>query len=109
MLFQAPPLMPIGLSMMFELATYGIVTGVIYNNRRRNKGYIFLGLFSAMILGRIVWGIMMTLIARFGGLDFTMKAFFAQAFITAIPGIIFHILIIPPIIVIIEKRLRIYE
>lgn len=108
-LFQSPPLMPIGISMMFELATYGMITGLIYNKRHRKKRNLFLALFLAMLLGRIVWGAVMSLIAHYGGLEFTNKIFFAQAFVTAFPGIIFHILIIPPILLLIEKRTQLYD
>jgi len=108
-LLGMPPIMPIGISMMFELATYGMVAGVIYSQKRRSKVYLFLGLIVAMIAGRIIWGSTMLLLARLVGFDFTWKLFFAEAFITALPGIILQILIIPPIISVSEKRIGIYD
>lgn len=97
-IFGMPPLMPIGIAMCFELATYGLVAGVLYQKLPKKKGYIFVTLIIAMIVGRVVWGLVSTLLYGVGGNEFGMAMFISQAFINAIPGIIAQIVLIPIIV-----------
>lgn len=57
LLFQMPPLYPVGLAMAFEMATYGLVSGLVYSRVQHNIKGIYLSLVPAMVVGRIVWGI----------------------------------------------------
>jgi len=52
-------------------------------------------LITAMIVGRMVWGIVMWIIMGATGGSFTWAAFVAGALTNAIPGIILHVAIIP--------------
>ncbi len=108
-IFGAPPIMPIGISMMFELATYGIVAGILYKKNREKKGAIYFSLIIAMIVGRVIWGSVMQILSMQIGFDFTWKIYVMQAFVTALPGIIVHILLIPPIIILMKKRIQNYD
>lgn len=90
-----PPLFPIGVSMMLELATYGLLTGILY---KLTDGKIFVSLIGAMIGGRIVYGIAHSILFSVAGMPFGMEAFIAGAFVTALPGIIIQLLLIPPVI-----------
>ena len=36
LLFQMPPLCPVGLAMAFEMATYGLVSGLVYSRVQHN-------------------------------------------------------------------------
>ena len=56
-----------------------------------------------MILGRLVWGVVMVVISGATGSAFTWAAFLAGAFTKAIPGIILHILLIPVIVLALER------
>jgi len=109
MLFQAPPLVPIGIPMMFELAAYGITAGVLYNYSKKKYRNIFIALFGAMLVGRIIWGIAMFLFSLLNGWAFTIPMFLTQAFVTALPGIFFQTLLIPPIIMVVGKRIQSYD
>lgn len=90
-----PPLFPVGVSMMLELATYGLLTGLLY---RLTKGKIILPLIGAMIGGRIVYGIVNTILFGMSDIPFGMEAFIAGGFVTALPGIIIQLILIPPIV-----------
>ena len=102
-LFQMPPLFPTGTAMAFELAVYGIVTGILYKKLPKKNSNIYIALICAMITGRIIWGMVQVLLAGITKVPFTWQAFTAGAFLTAIPGIICHILLIPPIVMILKK------
>ena len=98
-----PPIIPMGLTMVFELAAYGLVAGMLYLKLPDKAFSVYISLIAAMFFGRIVWGIAAALVFNFAGIPFSFEAFIAAAFTNAIPAIILHIVIIP-IIVIALKR-----
>lgn len=103
--FSMPPLFPTAVSMAFELATYGFVAGILYvllNKSVRNKLLsIYITLIASMIAGRIVMGIVNTILLAKGKYGF--DAFIAGAFVTALPGIIIQLIVIPVILVAFRK------
>ena len=103
MLFGMPPLFPTGAAMSFELLTYGLVAGVLYGMLPRRKSSIYVSLLCAMLAGRVVWGVVQVLFSGVTGSAFTWSAFMAGAFINAVPGIIVHIILIPVIVMAVEK------
>lgn len=103
LLFQMPPLFPIGISMSFELATYGLVTGILYQRLPKKNRNLYPVLVSAMLCGRVVWGIVRLLLAGISHTAFTWNAFLSEAFLTAIPGIVCHILLIPPVVMALKR------
>jgi hypothetical protein len=56
-----------------------------------------------MLVGRIIWGCTMVVLLGTGEAAFTWAAFLAGAFVNAIPGIIVHILLIPLIVLALQK------
>lgn len=104
MAFGMPPLYPNSVWMALELGTYGFVTGFLYNklNKFGIKG-VFISLASAMILGRIVWGIAKTILLALNDKPFLFEMFIAQGFIDAIPGIVLQFILIPIILYLIER------
>ena len=104
-LFGMPPLFPAGVAMCVELATYGAVSGLLYRTLPRKPISVYVSLIAAMLAGRVIWG--MVRAARTGVTDapFTWAAFIAGAFTQAIPGIILHIVLIPLIVLALEKAL----
>jgi hypothetical protein len=90
-----PPLFPTGISMMFELGAYGALTGVIY---LYTKGKIYPSLIGAMLGGRIVMGVVNTILFSFTDKAYGMAVFITGAFVTALPGIIIQIILIPIIV-----------
>ena len=99
-LFGMPPLFPVASCMAFELAVYGLVSGLMYRMLPKKKGSVYASLLSAMVLGRIAWGMAMYV---FLGGNFGMEAFLAGAVTTALPGIILQLILIPVIVIALDK------
>ena len=102
-LFGMPPLFPTGTAMCFELATYGVISGLLYAKLSRSVRSIYLSLAAAMLAGRIIWGCVMALISGAAESAFTWTAFLAGAFTGAVPGIVLHLLLIPVIVMALER------
>lgn len=102
-LFGMPPMFPTAVAMSFELAAYGLFTGLIYAALPKKAINVFISLLGAMIIGRIVWGIVSFFLFLAQGNTFTFSLFIAGAFVNALPGIILQIVIIPPIIIALRK------
>lgn len=94
-LMGTPPLMPIALSMMFELATYGLISGLMYKLLPKNDINILFSLAVAMIVGRIVWGGAAMIFYGIAGWNFNFQTFITGGFITAAPGIAIQLVLIP--------------
>lgn len=103
LMFGMPPMLT-AIAMAFELATYGLVAGYIYTRvKKQTVTTIYISLLSAMIIGRIVWGIVQIIILNFTGSAFTVQMFMAGALLNAIPGIIAQLVIVPIIMVALDK------
>lgn len=102
-LFSMPPIFPTGTAMAFELAAYGAVSGLAVRMLPKKNVFVYVALIVSMIAGRIVWGIAQTVLLAFSGSAFAFQAFLAGAFINAWPGIVLHILIIPPIVMALKR------
>lgn len=103
LLFGMPPLFPTATAMAFELAAYGAMSGFLYKLLPKKLSFLYTSLIGTMLFGRIIWGIAMIVLMGITGGGFTFAAFIAGAFTNAIPGIICHILIIPPIVLGLKK------
>ncbi|NLC44059.1 MAG: ECF transporter S component [Clostridiales bacterium] len=90
-----PPLYPVAISMAFELATYGFVAGFLYKNLKLN---VFISLIGAMIAGRVVMGIANVILLGISGNSYSFSAFIAGAFVTAWIGIVIQLILIPIIL-----------
>ena len=102
-LFGMPPVFPTGGAMCFELAAYGLLSGVLYARLPKKTANIYVSLLAAMLAGRVVWGIVRVVLSGVAGEPFTWAAFVAGAFVNAIPGIVVHILLIPVIVLALRK------
>ena len=98
-----PPLFPTAVCMTFELAAYGAVGGLLHSLLPRKKAYIYCSLVGAMLIGRIIWGIAMTICLGLSGSGFTFAAFIAGAFTNAIPGIVLQLILIPILVMVLEN------
>lgn len=98
-----PVLFPTATAMAFELAMYGMIAGTLYKHLPKKKPFIYISLLGAMVSGRIVWGAVMFCIMGFSTSAFGFAAFWAGAVVNAIPGIIAQILLIPVLIIVLEK------
>lgn len=101
-LFGMPPFYPTGIAMAFELMTYGIVIGVLYKlSPWKCVKALYRALIGAMLMGRVIWGIVMILLLGFG--NFSWQAFIAGAFTGSIPGIILQLVLIPAVMIALDK------
>ena len=99
-----PPFFPTAVCMAFELAAYGAVSGLMYKALPRKKFSIYASLLIAMLLGRLVWGAAMFICMGINGGSFSFAAFLAGAVTNAIPGIIVQIVLIPSLVMLLEKH-----
>ncbi len=103
-LFGMPPFYPTAIAMSFELATYGAVIGFLYSHSRwQCVVALYRCLIAAMLAGRLVWGVAEIILLGFAGNSFTWSAFLAGAFLNAIPGIILQLVLIPALMVALNR------
>lgn len=102
--FGMPPMMPTAVGMAFELAAYAAVAGILYHMLKKTRIGTYISLIGAMVVGRIVWGLVSMVLYQVMGAAFTWQMFAAGAFLSAIPGIILQLAIIPPIIIILKQN-----
>ena len=91
--FGMPPIMPVGIGM----------AGILYKVLPKKTVNIYVSLIISMIAGRIVWGITRLVIAGVVADQFTWQMFVSGAVLTAVPGIILHIILIPIIVIALKK------
>lgn len=103
LLFGMPKMMPSAVGMAFELAAYGAFSGLFYRLLPKKKLFIYVSLLGAMAAGRVVWGLVSFVLYRILGNPFTVEIFLAGAFLNAIPGIICQLILIPVIIMALQK------
>ena len=97
----------LAVSMAFELATYGFVSGVVYRRVQHTLPMMFATLLSAMVAGRLVWGAVRFILAGLTGSSFPFSAFLSGALLTAVPGILAQLILIPLIVNALTKAKRI--
>ncbi len=98
LLFGMPSLFPTAVAMAVELCIYGLAIGFIYGLfKKQNLLTVYIALIPAMLLGRAAWGGAQIVLLSMQDNAFTVSAFFAGAFLNAIPGIILQLLLIPAV------------
>lgn len=104
MIFGMPHMFPVAIAMAFELAAYGLIAGLVYGrSKQKSTASLYVALISAMILGRVVWGIVEVLLLGIGENAFTWQMFLSGALLEAIPGIILQLILIPGILVALHR------
>ena len=109
-IFGMPPA-PAAYPMAFELCAYGLVAGLVYPWLRRALNSkplvaILLSLAIAMVAGRLVGGAAKALMLAGGvipGAPLTFGAFIASYFTGTAVGAAIHLVVIPPIVLALEK------
>ncbi|MGE5495980.1 MAG: ECF transporter S component [Burkholderiales bacterium] len=102
-IFTMPPMFPTAVAMTFELAAYGLVSGLLYKLLPKKNAYIFVALIAAMLAGRIVWGGVSYILYGIGGTAFTWEIFMSGAILKALPGIAVQIVLIPLLVIALRK------
>lgn len=104
LIFGMPVLYPNALSMALELATYGAVAGALFLNAKwQCVRSLYRCLISAMLAGRAVWAVTEVLLLGLGQNGFTFKMFISGAFLNSIPGIILQLVLIPAVMLALDK------
>ncbi len=86
-----PPI-PMLYIMLFELLTYGLVSGLIYKKSRNS----LIALVGSMIVGRVVGAITAELLFYILGLStIPVKVWIYGSLVTGLPGIIIQLILIP--------------
>jgi predicted membrane protein len=104
--FGMPPLLPAATAMAFEIGTYGFIAGLIYCKVKENVVSLYASLLSAMLIGRVVCGIAMFILLAGFGLGpgvYSLSVWVTSVFISSWVGIVAHLIIIPLIIVALER------
>ena len=104
--FGMPPLMPIALAMAFELGAYGVAAGLLHTHLPRKVPYLYASLVGAMLVGRVVWGIASMILYACMGNAFSWQLFAAGAFVNALPGIALQLILIPPLVLVLQRIKR---
>ena len=103
-LFGMPPIYPMGVSMAFELAAYGFLVGWLYSHSRWQCIIsLYRCLIAAMVGGRLVWGAVRVLLSGVAGQAFTWEMFLSGALLTAVPGIILQLTLIPALMLALDR------
>ena len=84
-------------SMIVELAVYGCTTGLFKKLFKNN----IVALVCAMLCGRVVAGLAKAFIFNPG--NYGIKAWVTGSFVTALPGIIIQLILIPVIMLALER------
>ena len=87
------PTMETAIPMCFELATYGLVTGLVYKVSQHRGRSIVKRLLAGMLAGRIIWGI-----ASNHLYNYTVSQIVTEVFLKPIPGIVIQLFLVPLII-----------
>lgn len=102
-LFGIPVMFPGAVAMAFELAVYGGLSGYLRRKLPGTRPMIYAVLVISMIAGRIVWGVVRYLLAGLSGSAFTWQMFLSGAITSALPGIALHLILIPLLVIALER------
>lgn len=103
-IFGVPTLYPDAVSMTFELAAYGAVSGFIYSRfPTQTLKSIYASLLGAMISGRIAMAVAKIILLSISANGYTFAAFLSGALINAAPGLVIQLILIPLIMVALYK------
>lgn len=94
-----PQMFPMAIAMAIELATYGFVAGWLYGKLPKRKRFVYIALLCAMVIGRLVWGVVMFACMGFDATKFGLSAFLTGAVMNAILGIVLQITIVPVLVI----------
>ncbi len=109
-IFTMPPLFPTALVMSLELATYGLLIGLLYRlfinkeNVLLKKTATIFSLLIALVGGRIVYGIAMWFIVLAQGGVYSLTVYVTAVIINSWSGLVLQIIAIPLIMVVLEKN-----
>lgn len=103
-IFGMPPMYPTAIAMAFELATYALVAGFLYEKSPwQCTRALYRCMLIALVAGRVTWGSVQVALLSLCGNMFTVQAFIGGALLNAIPGIILQLILVPTIMVALDR------
>lgn len=100
-LTSMPPIFPVLPFMVFELATYGLVTSFLYRKLKLN---VYVSLVGAMLSGRIVATIVVWVLINFFFATLPSPIIWVTAAVTAgLPGIVIQLALIPVLVLALNR------
>ncbi len=89
--------------MMCELAAYGLVSGLVSRTVRikSQAAAVYIALVCAMLAGRIVAGLVNGFLFQAG--SYSLQAWVTASFVTALPGIVAQLLLLPLLVLALER------
>ena len=96
-----PPFFPMMPIMAGELLTYGLVSGLLFRNKRLS---IYPTLLISMVCGRAVYGLIFAALATANSGHLRALSV-AAAFVQGLPGIALQLVLIPAIVAFVTRRL----
>ncbi len=105
-MFGMPTAFPDAFAMAFELAVYAFVAGMLYKKLKKNIFMTYVTLLASMVSGRLVWSLVMVVIALIGKLDepISFALIWSSTVTGSIWGIVLQIVAIPPIISVLKQN-----
>ena len=96
-------------SMLCELAVYGFVSGLLMRYVKTGKllADLYISLVGAMLLGRLVLGLLNAVLFRAG--EYSVALWTTSAFVTALPGIVIQLVVVPALVFALKKSKLIAE
>ena len=102
MIFGMPPMFPTAVAMAFELATYGFVIGMVYSHAKwQCIKQLYIALLISMVAGRLVWAAVTCILVGLSNVNAMMLI--NGALVSAAPGIVVQLILIPLIMVTLDK------
>ena len=89
--------------MIFELTAYGALSGLFFRFFKKFRLIIriYASLLPTMLCGRVIYGLLNGFIFLSG--KYTLSIWVAAAFVTALPGIVIQLSLIPSILLLLKK------
>lgn len=106
LLFGMPVMIPTAVSMAVELASYGLITGLLYPRLCQGMKHMpamLLALLAAMVVGRVLGGGAKAVTMGLTGGTFSFAMFISGYFTATGAGALIHLLVIPPVVLALEK------
>ena len=108
-LFSMPPVMA-AIPMAFELAAYGAAAGLLYRVFDKIIGKKIPSLYAALVIamlgGRVVNALVKSAVLGMSGSEFSLVVIFIELFTGTWAGILVQLIVIPPLVVLLERFVK---
>ena len=92
-----------------ELATYGLLSGLLYRALPRKNICLYVSLLVSMLAGRLIWGVFRALLSEVFGAPLSLELFLTVSFLNAIPGILLQLILIPTLVLALRRSGRLED